>query len=48
MVGAAYAQLLGTSEPELNVAVGSPREPLATQGTNAFVAQQVLGPAKPR
>ena len=42
MVGDTYAQLLRMAEPELNVVVGSPREPLATQGANAFVEEGLL------
>ena len=42
MVGETYAQLLQMTEPELNVVVGSPREPLATQGANTFVEQGLL------
>jgi len=42
MIGETYGQLLRMAEPELNVVVGSPREPLATQGANAFVEQGLL------
>jgi hypothetical protein len=42
MVGDTYAQLLRMAEPELNVVVGSPLEPLATQGANAFVEEGLL------
>lgn len=42
MVGDTYAQLLRMAEPELNVVVASPREPLATQGGNAFIEPGIL------
>jgi NAD(P)-dependent dehydrogenase (short-subunit alcohol dehydrogenase family) len=42
MVGDTYAQLLQSEDPELNVVVGSPREPLATQGANPFVEDGLL------
>lgn len=43
MVGDAYAQLLRMNDPLQNVVVGSPREPLATQGGNALVEQELIG-----
>ena len=46
MVGETYAQLLQTEDPELNVVVGSPREPLATQGANSFVEDGLLAENK--
>jgi hypothetical protein len=42
MVGETYAQLLGMTNPEQNVVVSSPREPLATRGGNALVEAQLL------
>jgi NAD(P)-dependent dehydrogenase (short-subunit alcohol dehydrogenase family) len=42
MVGETYAQLLSMADPEQNVVVGSPREPLATSGGNALVEQQLF------
>jgi NAD(P)-dependent dehydrogenase (short-subunit alcohol dehydrogenase family) len=42
MVGDTYTQLLRMTEPEQNVVVASPREPLATQGDNALIKQQLL------
>lgn len=42
MVGDTYAQLLGMTNPEQNVVVGSPREPLATKGGNALVEQELF------
>ena len=42
MVGDTYAQLLQAENPELNVVVGSPHEPLATQGANSFVEDGLL------
>jgi NAD(P)-dependent dehydrogenase (short-subunit alcohol dehydrogenase family) len=42
MVGETYAQLLSMANPEPNVVVGSPREPLATQGANAIIEAQIL------
>jgi hypothetical protein len=42
MVGETYAQLLGMRNPEQNVVVASPHEPLATKGGNAVVEQQLL------
>lgn len=42
MVGDTYAQLLQMTDPLLNVVVGSPHEPLATQGANAMVEGGVL------
>ena len=42
MVGETYAQLLGMSDPEQNMVVGSPREPWATKGGNALVEQELL------
>ena len=42
MVGETYAQLLQMVEPELNVVMGSPDEPLATQGANSFVEGGLL------
>jgi NAD(P)-dependent dehydrogenase (short-subunit alcohol dehydrogenase family) len=42
MVGETAAQLLAMTEPDPNVAVGSRREPLATQGGNALVKSQLL------
>ena len=42
MVGDAYAQLLQMNDPVQNVAVGSPREPLATQGGNTLVEQELV------
>jgi hypothetical protein len=41
MVGDTYTQLLRMTDPEQNVVVASPREPLATQGSNALVEQQL-------
>jgi NAD(P)-dependent dehydrogenase (short-subunit alcohol dehydrogenase family) len=46
MVGNTYAQLLQMAEPELNVVVGSPDEPLATQGANSFVEDGLLAENK--
>ena len=43
MVGDTYAQLLQMNSPVRNVVVGSPREPLATQGGNALVEQELAG-----
>ena len=43
MVGDAYAQLLQMNDPVRNVVVGSSREPLATQGGNALVEQELVG-----
>ena len=42
MVGETYAQLLRMVDPEQNVVVASPREPLATQGANALIEPQLL------
>lgn len=42
MVGDAYAQLLSMTEPEQNVVVASPHEPLAASGGNALVEQQLF------
>jgi|SRR5882724_663744 len=42
MVGDTYTQLLRMTDPEQNVVVASPHEPLATQGGNALVNQQLL------
>jgi NAD(P)-dependent dehydrogenase (short-subunit alcohol dehydrogenase family) len=42
MVGDTYAQLLSMAEPEQNVVVASPHEPLATSGGNALVEQQLF------
>jgi NAD(P)-dependent dehydrogenase (short-subunit alcohol dehydrogenase family) len=42
-VGQTYAQLLQMNDPPPNVTVGSPVEPYASQGLNAFVTQQILG-----
>ena len=42
MVGDTYAQLLQMSDPVQNVVVGSPHEPLATQGGNALVEQELI------
>lgn len=42
MIGETYAQLLQMTEPELNVVVGSPKEPLATQGANSFIEDALL------
>ena len=42
MVGETYAQLLQMNDPVRNVVVGSPREPLATQGGNALVEQELV------
>ena len=42
MVGETYAQLLRMADPEQNVVVASPREPLATQGANALIEPQLL------
>lgn len=42
MVGDTYAQLLGMTDPEQNVVVGSPREPLASKGGNALVEQELF------
>jgi len=42
MVGDTYTQLLRMTVPEQNVVVASPREPLATQGSNALLEQQLL------
>ena len=41
MVGETYAQLLQMSDPVRNVVVGSPHEPLATQGGNTLVEQEL-------
>jgi NAD(P)-dependent dehydrogenase (short-subunit alcohol dehydrogenase family) len=41
MVGDTYTQLLRMTVPE-HVVVASPREPLATQGSNALLEQQLL------
>lgn len=43
MVGDAYAQLLQMNDPVQNVVVGSPREPLAKQGGNALVEEELIG-----
>lgn len=43
MVGDAYAQLLQMNDPVQNVVVGSPREPLTTQGGNALVEEELIG-----
>jgi NAD(P)-dependent dehydrogenase (short-subunit alcohol dehydrogenase family) len=42
MVGEAYAQLLRMANPEQNIVVASPHEPLATRGNNALINQQSL------
>ena len=42
MVGDTYTQLLRMTDPEQNVVVASPREPLATRGDNALFNQQIL------
>lgn len=42
MVGDAYAQLLGMTDPVQNVVVASPRMPLAQKGGNALVEQQLF------
>jgi NAD(P)-dependent dehydrogenase (short-subunit alcohol dehydrogenase family) len=42
MVGDTCAQLLRMKDPEQNVVVASPREPLATRGDNALITQQIL------
>jgi NAD(P)-dependent dehydrogenase (short-subunit alcohol dehydrogenase family) len=42
MVGDTYAQLLRMNDPVQNVVVGSPHEPLATQGGNALVEQELV------
>lgn len=42
LVGEACTQLLRMNTPEQNVAVGSPREPFATEGGNALIQQQLL------
>jgi NAD(P)-dependent dehydrogenase (short-subunit alcohol dehydrogenase family) len=42
MVGETYAQLLRMNEPEPNVVVASPREPLATQGGNAIIEPAII------
>ena len=42
MVGETYAQLLRMAEPEQNVVVASPLEPLATQGANAVIEPQLI------
>jgi NAD(P)-dependent dehydrogenase (short-subunit alcohol dehydrogenase family) len=42
MVGDTYAQLLQMTEPALNVVVGSPHKPLATQGGNVLIEQGML------
>ncbi|MGH9625539.1 MAG: hypothetical protein ACRD4G_14525, partial [Bryobacteraceae bacterium] len=42
MVGETYAQLLGMTDPEQNVVVGSPREPLASSGGNALIEQELF------
>ena len=42
MVGETYTQLLSMVNPEQNVVVASPREPLATRGDNALIDQQIL------
>jgi NAD(P)-dependent dehydrogenase (short-subunit alcohol dehydrogenase family) len=42
MVGDTCTQLLRMTTPEQNVVVASPREPLATQGGNALIEQQLL------
>ena len=41
-VGEAYAQLLQSLEPEPNVVVASPVEPLATMGGNAIFEPQII------
>jgi hypothetical protein len=41
-VGETYAQLLRMNEPEQNVVVASPREPLATQGGNAIIEPAII------
>ncbi|MGH9582991.1 MAG: hypothetical protein ACRD4O_08665, partial [Bryobacteraceae bacterium] len=42
VVGETNEQLLGMTDPEQNVVVGSPREPLATSGGNALIEQQLF------
>jgi NAD(P)-dependent dehydrogenase (short-subunit alcohol dehydrogenase family) len=42
MVGETYAQLLRMNDPEQNVVVASPQEPLATQGSNALIEQEIM------
>jgi hypothetical protein len=42
MVGETYVQLLRMADPEQNVVVASPREPLATQGANAVIEPQLI------
>jgi NAD(P)-dependent dehydrogenase (short-subunit alcohol dehydrogenase family) len=41
-IGDTYAQLLAMSNPEQNVAVASPTEPLATKGANATIESQLI------
>jgi NAD(P)-dependent dehydrogenase (short-subunit alcohol dehydrogenase family) len=42
MIGDTYGQLLRMADPAHNVVVASPREPLATQGGNAFIEPGIL------
>ena len=42
MIGDGCTQLLRMTAPEQNVVIASPREPLATQGGNALMRQQLL------
>jgi NAD(P)-dependent dehydrogenase (short-subunit alcohol dehydrogenase family) len=42
MVGEAFVQLLTMEDPDQNVVVASPREPLATQGANAIIEDEIL------
>jgi NAD(P)-dependent dehydrogenase (short-subunit alcohol dehydrogenase family) len=42
LVGRSYAQLLRMNEPEQNVVVGSPLEPLATRGGNAIIESTLV------
>ena len=41
-VGETYAQLLALNDPDPSVVVGSPNEPLRTQGGNALIEPQLL------
>jgi NAD(P)-dependent dehydrogenase (short-subunit alcohol dehydrogenase family) len=42
MVGETYTQLLRMTDPEQNVVVASPDEPLATQGSNALIEAEII------
>jgi short-subunit dehydrogenase len=42
LIGEACVQVLSMGDPLQNVAIGSPREPLATQGGNSVIESQIL------